>query len=161
MIIFHDPRCLEYSSPGHPERPERIDRAVPLLKERHPNWEWRQPSPATDDQLLRAHSPEHLEGISKALEHFDLDTPFYPNIETHARHSAGAAIEAARPALRGQIAFSLMRPPGHHATGDRAMGFCYLNNIAVAALDALGNGVERVAIWRSEERRVGKECRSR
>jgi len=147
MIIFHDPRCLEYSSPGHPERPERIARAVPLLKECHPNWEWRQPSPATDDQLMRAHSPEHLEGISKALEHFDLDTPLYPNIETHARHSAGAAIEAARSALRGETAFSLMRPPGHHATGDRAMGFCYLNNIAVAALDALGNGVERVAIW--------------
>src|SRR5947208_30216 len=53
MIIFHDPRCLEYSSRGHPERPERIARTVPVLKERHPHWEWRQPSPATDDQLLR------------------------------------------------------------------------------------------------------------
>jgi acetoin utilization deacetylase AcuC-like enzyme len=147
MIIFHDPRCLEYSSPGHPERPERIARTVPLLKERHPRLEWRQPSPATDDQLLCAHSPEHLERISKALEHFDLDTPLYPNIAMYARHSAGAAIEAARLALRGELAFSLMRPPGHHATRDRAMGFCYFNNVAVAALDALQNGIERVAIW--------------
>ncbi|MFL6545089.1 MAG: histone deacetylase family protein [Candidatus Udaeobacter sp.] len=147
MIIFHDPGCLEYSSRGHPERPERIACAVPLLKERHPHWEWRQPFPATDGQLLRAHSPEHLEGISKALEHFDLDTPLYPNIEMHARHSAGAAIEAARSAVRGAPAFSLMRPPGHHATRDRAMGFCYFNNGAVAALDGLRNGIERIAIW--------------
>ena len=147
MIIFHDPRCLEYSSRGHPERPERIACAVPLLKERHPHWEWRQPSAATDDQLLRAHSPEHLEGISKALEHFDVDTPLYPNIKLHARHSAGAAIDTARSAVRGELAFSLMRPPGHHATRDRAMGFCYFNNVAVAALDALENGIERIAIW--------------
>jgi acetoin utilization deacetylase AcuC-like enzyme len=147
MIIFHDPRCLEYSSRGHPERPERIARTVPVLKERHPHWEWRQPSPATDDQLLRAHSAEHLQGISKALEHFDPDTPLYPNIEMHARHSAGAAVEAVRSAVRGAPAFSLMRPPGHHATRGRAMGFCYFNNGAVAALDALENGIERIAIW--------------
>jgi acetoin utilization deacetylase AcuC-like enzyme len=147
MTIFHDPRCLEYSSPGHPERPERIARTAPVLKKRHPDWEWRQPSAATDDQLLRAHSREHLDGVSKAFEHFDPDTPFYPNIAMHARHSAGAAIETTRSALQGEPAFSLMRPPGHHATQNRAMGFCYFNNVAVAALDALQNGIERVAIW--------------
>jgi acetoin utilization deacetylase AcuC-like enzyme len=56
-------------------------------------------------------------------------------------------VEVARAALRRQPAFSLMRPPGHHAMRDRAMGFCYFSNIAVAALDALENGAERVAIW--------------
>jgi acetoin utilization deacetylase AcuC-like enzyme len=164
MTIFYDPTCLEYSSPGHPERPERISRTAPLLKERHREWEWRQPRAATDDELLRAHRPEHLQGVARALEHFDADTPFYPNIESHARLAAGAAIEAARSALRGNPAFSLMRPPGHHATRDRAMGFCYYSNIAVAALDALaatgsndtgppGSAppatakVDRVAIW--------------
>jgi len=147
MTIFHHPRCLEYSSPGHPERPERIARTAPLLRDRHPEWAWRKPTAATGAQLLRAHSREHVEGVANALEHFDLDTPFYPNIEEHARRSAGAAIEATRSALRGENAFSLMRPPGHHATRDRAMGFCYFSNVAVAALDALENGAERIGIW--------------
>ena len=137
MTIFYDPRCLEYSSPGHPEQPDRIARTAPLLKERHPDWEWGKPGLVTDAQLLRAHSREHIERVAKAAHDFDLDTPFYPNIELHARRSAGAAIGATRSVLRGEAAFSLMRPPGHHATRDRAMGFCYFSNVAVAALDAL------------------------
>jgi len=147
MTIFYDPSCLEYSSPGHPERPERIARTVPILKERHADWEWRKPSTATDAQLLRAHSREHINRVVKAQDDFDADTPLYPNIEMHARRSAGATIEATRSALQGEPAFSLMRPPGHHATRDRAMGFCYFSNVAVAALEALENGAKRIAIW--------------
>jgi acetoin utilization deacetylase AcuC-like enzyme len=164
MTIFYDPSCLEYSRSSHPERPQRIARTVPVLKDRHPDWEWREPSLATDSQLLRAHSSEHLNHLSNARDEFDADTPFYPNIELHARRSAGAALDAARSALRGEAAFSLMRPPGHHATRDRAMGFCYFSNIAIAALEMLNlgkdadanqpgssppatRGVERVAIW--------------
>src|SRR5262249_35570371 len=164
MTIFYDPNSLQYLSPGHPERPERIASTVPVLKDRHPDWEWRKPTAATDAQLLRAHSGRHVANVANAVEHFDLDTPFYPNIEVHARRSAGGAIEATRSALRGKAAFSLMRPPGHHATRDRAIGFCYFSNIAVAALDALDVGaiadvglpgspppdtgkIERIAIW--------------
>jgi acetoin utilization deacetylase AcuC-like enzyme len=100
MTIFYDPSCLEYSSAGHPERPERIARTAPVLDDRHPDWEWRKPAAATDAQLLRAHSRELVERVANVLEHFDLDTPFYPNIEVHARRSAGAAIEATRSAHR-------------------------------------------------------------
>src|SRR5436853_6016487 len=147
MRIFYDPHCLEYSSPGHPERPERIARTAPLIKQRHPDWEWRVPEAATDNELLRAHSRQHIERVTSARADFDIDTPSYPNIGMYARHSAGGAIEAARAALRGESVLSLMRPPGHHATPDRAMGFCYFSNIAIAALDALETGAERVAIW--------------
>jgi len=148
VIIFHDPRCAEYSQPGHHERPARIERTVPLLRDRHPKWEWRKPEPASEDALLRAHSPEHLHQIRAAAAlPFDADTPAYPGIYDHAARAAGAAGAVARETLKGNPAFSLMRPPGHHATRDRAMGFCYFSHIAVAALDALENGADRVAIW--------------
>jgi acetoin utilization deacetylase AcuC-like enzyme len=117
------------------------------LQDRHRDWEWRVPRPAKDEELLRAHSREHIERIAHPAGDFDADTPAYPNIYEHALRSAGSGIEAAHAALKGQAAFSLMRPPGHHSTRDRAMGFCYFSNVGVAALDALENGAERVAVW--------------
>jgi acetoin utilization deacetylase AcuC-like enzyme len=147
MIIFHDARCVNYSAPGHPERPQRIRSTIPVLKERHPNWQWPFPVSATNQAILRAHSPEHIQAVEKALFEFDADTPAYPNIYEHAMASAGAATAAARTALDGKLGFALMRPPGHHACRERAMGFCYFNNIVVAALDVLGQGVGRVGIW--------------
>src|SRR5438067_7468199 len=112
MIIFHDPRCLEYSAAGHPERPARISRTGPLLQDRHKNWEWRKPTAASEEQLLRAHSQKHLDLVKNARSDFDVDTPLYENIFEHTLRSAGAAIEVARSARDGNRAFSLMRPPG-------------------------------------------------
>src|SRR5437773_3724516 len=147
MIIFHDPRCVEYSSPGHPEQPARITGSGAVLKDRHPEWEWRESLAADEIALLRAHSPEHLGRIRNALNDFDADTPAHRDIYQHAVRSAGAAINAARTAMRRERVFSLMRPPGHHATRDRAMGFCYLSNIAIAVLEALATGAKRVAVF--------------
>ena len=147
MILFHDPRCAEYSATGHPERPARIVRSAAHLRAAHPDWEWRLPNEATEDALLRAHTAAHIERVRAARHDFDADTPTYENIFAHAARASGAACAVAQASLGGAPAFSLMRPPGHHATRDQAMGFCFCNHIAVAALDALAKGAERVAIW--------------
>ena len=120
---------------------------MPLLRERHPSWDWREPAPAAETSLLLAHSREHIERVKIAAQDFDVDSPAHPGIYEHAARAAGAAVDVAQEVRKGNLAFSLMRPPGHHATRDRAMGFCYFSNVAVAALDALENGAQRVAIW--------------
>jgi len=72
---------------------------------------------------------------------------FFPNIAERARASVGAGLQALKAARGGELAFSLMRPPGHHATRHRAMGFCYLNAVAIATLEALATGAKRVAVY--------------
>jgi acetoin utilization deacetylase AcuC-like enzyme len=147
VIVFHDPRSAEYTTTGHPERPARVVASARHLRAAHPDWAWPQPGEAKEEILLRAHSPEHLERIRTAEHDFDADTPAYRDIFRHAARAAGAACAVAASSLGGERAFSLMRPPGHHATRDQAMGFCYFNQIAVAALDALEHGAMRVGIW--------------
>ncbi len=132
---------------AHPERPARVTASARYLRAAHPDWEWGQAREAAEPVLLRAHTPAHLERIRAAAHDFDADTPAYPDIFAHAARAAGAACAVAMSALGGKSAFSLMRPPGHHATREQAMGFCYFNHIAVAAFDALERGVGRVAIW--------------
>ncbi len=145
MLVLHDPRCADYGRPGHPERPARVVETAKHLRTTFPAWTWRVPTAATDEDVLRAHTAAHLQRLDLA-EDFDGDTAYFPGIADHARRAAGAALQAAEAALAGQPAFALMRPPGHHATADQAMGFCYLNSIAIAAL-AARTRVERVAVW--------------
>ncbi len=147
MIIFHDPRCADYAAPGHPERPGRVTASAAHLKDAQPDWAWRLPDEAAEEMLQRAHPAAHLARIRAAQHDFDADTPAYPEIFAHAARASGSACAVAQESLGGQPAFSLMRPPGHHAMGDQAMGFCFFNHIAVAALEALEHGAERVAIW--------------
>lgn len=146
MLILHDPHCAAYGSSMRPEQPARVTRTVPHLQAAHPGWTWQIPAAATDETLLRGHTPAHLKRLLQPRD-FDADTPFFPDIADHARRAVGAACAAADAALAGTPVFSLMRPPGHHATANQAMGFCYLNQIALAALHAQAKGVARVAIW--------------
>ncbi|MDB6094186.1 MAG: histone deacetylase superfamily [Verrucomicrobia bacterium] len=147
MLLIHDPRCAEYGSSMRPEQPARVIRSAARLRSAHPDWTWRIPAATVaDETLLLAHTPAHLKRLGQKRD-FDADTPYLPNIAEHARQAVAAALEAADSALAGRHAFSLMRPPGHHATSDQAMGFCYLNQIAIAALSARQKGVGRVAIW--------------
>jgi acetoin utilization deacetylase AcuC-like enzyme len=149
MLILHDPRCAEYGDELHPEQPARVLLTAPHLRAARPEWSWRVPAETVDDAtLLLAHEPSLLHRLEEP-EDFDADTPYFPGIGEHARRSVAAALEAAREALqRKSPAFSLMRPPGHHATADTAMGFCYLNQIAIAALAAQrGLGAGKVAVW--------------
>jgi acetoin utilization deacetylase AcuC-like enzyme len=146
MVIITDESCTGYSQAGHPERPQRITGTVELLKRQTElPLTWVTPTRATDEQILRAHAPEILARLT-IPQNFDPDTPFFENISTLARNSAAAALDALQFARDGKNVFSLMRPPGHHATREHSMGFCYLNNIAIAALEAASSG-QRVAVF--------------
>lgn len=160
MLIFHDPQCAGYGSSMRPEQPARVVRTVAHLRATHPDWEFRLPPSAasvTDAALTLVHTPAHLSRLAQPRD-FDADTPFFDDIGDHARRSVSAALAAARHALTHRTpVFSLMRPPGHHATATQAMGFCYLNQIALAAVHAAydfpatatlpGAPARRVAVW--------------
>ncbi|HOD66258.1 MAG TPA: histone deacetylase [candidate division Zixibacteria bacterium] len=139
-LIFH-PTCLTYHLPGHPETPRRVRLAWEHLSRQY---ETVPPEPAGDEDILTVHTPRHLEMV-RTGQFLDWDTPALPFIFDHALLAAGGALTAMRLALDGVAAISLLRPPGHHAGPDSVAGFCYFNNIAIAAARALEQ-VDRVAI---------------
>jgi acetoin utilization deacetylase AcuC-like enzyme len=147
MNIITDERCTTYRAPGHPERPERISRTVEKLKQQSAiKIKWSVPAQIEDSWVLRAHTKDHVARLT-APDDFDVDTPFFPKIDSLARTSVGGAVAAMEFARRNEFALSLLRPPGHHATRNQAMGFCYLNSVAIAVLQALATGVKRVAVY--------------
>jgi acetoin utilization deacetylase AcuC-like enzyme len=147
MKIITDEKCTGYARAGHPERPQRIaDTVEHLNSQTELPLTWVAPTSASDGQILRAHAPEVLARL-KIPRDFDADTPFFENISVYARASVAAALDAMKAARVGESIFSLMRPPGHHATRECSMGFCYLNNIAIAALEAVATGSKRVAVF--------------
>lgn len=147
MKIINDEQCVNYRKAGHPERPVRISRTLERLRgQTELPIEWAKPLPSDETAILRAHSAEMVARLEEPRD-FDGDTPYFPGIGEHARQSAGAALAALAAARAGEKVFSLMRPPGHHATRAESMGFCYLNSAAIAALEALATGAKRVAVY--------------
>jgi acetoin utilization deacetylase AcuC-like enzyme len=145
--IITDERCTGYARTGHPESPRRVAATLARLRDQTElPVTWAAP-PATvaDEILLRAHTPAMLARLAVPRE-FDEDTPYHEHIGQFARASVAAALEALRAAREGEMVFSLMRPPGHHATREQSMGFCYLNNIAITVLEARATGAKRVAV---------------
>jgi acetoin utilization deacetylase AcuC-like enzyme len=152
MVLFTSPRFAEHvPPPGHPERPERAEvfDAVAVHWRAH-GCEVGKPRAAVRDELARVHTDRYLDEIATvAGRAVMLDPDTFTSQATHeiARLAAGAAIDAARHAVRtGEPALAMVRPPGHHAEPDRAMGFCILNNVAVAAGALRSDGLSRVAI---------------
>lgn len=145
MTILHDPLCADYGSAMRPEQPARVTRSSAHLQEAHPEWNWAVPAAATEADARLAHTAELVARIGHGPD-IDADTPHFPGIREHALRSVGSALEGTRRARAGEKVFSLMRPPGHHATRGQAMGFCYLNQIAIAARQAVDDGL-RVAVW--------------
>jgi len=145
MKVFFSKECLNYNQPGHPESPERVEGTYRHLIGL--GYEFLDPEPCEEDDILLAHSPELLERV-KGGNFFDFDTPAYPGIFDIAMLSAGSAVCAMRYTVENrEKTFSLMRPPGHHATRNNLGGFCYFNNIAIASLKALSfEGVKKIAV---------------
>lgn len=134
MRVVFSPRCLEFRSPGHPESPERVKRAHELLTQK--GYEFTEPPPCTEEDLLRVHTRELIESVQEN-SFYDFDCPNIPHIYEYAILSAGGALSALQISTSEGKSFSLMRPPGHHASTSRLGGFCYFNNIAVAVTKAL------------------------
>jgi acetoin utilization deacetylase AcuC-like enzyme len=151
------PHCrLHRMGEDHPERPARLDAIEDELHSRglHDLLLHCEAPRATVEQLLRVHPLEYVEDLSnrspaEGLAHVDPDTWMCPDTFEAALRAAGANVLATDMVLRGDVlrAFCNVRPPGHHAERSTAMGFCFFNNVAVAARHALEHhGLERVAI---------------
>jgi acetoin utilization deacetylase AcuC-like enzyme len=152
MLLITSPRFEEHVTPaGHPERLERahvFDAVASRWAEK--GGDIVAPRLATDVELRRVHDGAYLDRIAAtAGRAVMLDADTFTSPETHeiALLAAGAAVQASEHALAHRSpAFALVRPPGHHAETNRAMGFCLFNNIAVAAAAALDAGLQRVAV---------------
>ncbi len=147
-VLFYDSRFLEHvSSPLHVERPERLQAITDRLRKEGFLQDVRQPAPATMEELERVHRPTFLEYFRNLKEGFlDPETRVHPETWDIAVLAAGAVAQATRASVEAsKPALALVRPPGHHAGPDYGGGFCYLNNVAVAAADQVAQG-RRVAI---------------
>lgn len=156
LRLYTHPACMQHDpGPGHAERPARLRAVLQALdQDRYAALDRVEAPLATRQQLLRVHTHAHVERILASApaigqHRLDEDTLMSPGSVEAALRAAGANVAAVDAVMSdaGGRAFCAVRPPGHHATRDQAMGFCLFNNVAVAAAHALAaHGLKRVAI---------------
>ncbi|MBL8062211.1 MAG: histone deacetylase [Anaerolineales bacterium] len=149
IYTFVPSRHHEY--PDHPERPGRLEFLEPQLA----SFEVEQvePLPATVEEIARVHPAQMIKTIEEVCRQGTGVIDYAPTFVTETSYAdallaAGGVLTCARAVMNGDAknAFAIVRPPGHHAEPDRAMGFCIFSNIAIAAQDALARGMERVMV---------------
>lgn len=150
--LVDDDLFLEHAAPsGHPEREDRLRAVRRGISHSGVPFERQDPVDATRDQLLRVHSEgqiDFLQSIAGNAGHIDADTYYSPDTWAANLRASGGVVRLVQGLVEGQIdyGFAATRPPGHHATRDRSMGFCLVNHAAVAAAEAKQLGVERILI---------------
>jgi acetoin utilization deacetylase AcuC-like enzyme len=154
LLVVDDPSFDEHRAVGeHPERPERLyaaRRAVEQVASRATTLAVPARA-ATDDELALVHTPAYIEQLGQSAGkrgYLDEDTYLAPASATVSRRAAGGAVDLVNALMDGRAArgVALLRPPGHHARPSGAMGFCLLNNVAIAARHARRRGAGRVLI---------------
>ncbi len=152
-VVWHPSSFEHQPGTNHPESPERLTATLAELRDDSLTdiVEWSEAKPAPTAAIAAVHSSDHVAALialaAKGGGALDADTNMSEGSWVAALHAAGAALRVAELAMSGQPAFAAARPPGHHATAVRAMGFCLLNNVAIAARHALDKlGAERVLI---------------
>ena len=155
--LYTHASCLGHDTgPGHPERIQRLVAILRLLDDPlYAALDRRDAPEATLDQLARIHTRAYIDEVFAAIPavgqgELDGDTVLSPGSGAAALHAAGAVTAAVGAVLKGELtnAFCAVRPPGHHAERDLAMGFCIFNNVSVGAAEALDAfGLDRVAIF--------------
>ncbi|MBK1735278.1 acetoin utilization protein [Halorhodospira abdelmalekii] len=154
-LVTH-PACLEHDTgAGHPESAARLRAILSALETSTFEYLLREEAPcATPEQLEGAHDPDYVRAILESVpetgcRHIDSDTLLSPGTGEAALRAAGGVCHAVDGVLQDQAhrAFCAVRPPGHHAESDRAMGFCFFNNVAVGAAHAsMHYGLRRIAM---------------
>jgi len=155
-ILYTHPACLEHDAGrGHPERPARLEAVLAALDDAaFADLERRQAPRAEREQIARVHPRAYVDRTLEAIPSngyygIDMDTVVSPGSGEAALRAAGALCAAVDAVMAGEAgnAFCAVRPPGHHAEPQRAMGFCLFNNVAIGAAQARAvHGLKRVAV---------------
>ncbi len=152
--VYTHAACLDHDTgAGHAEHPGRLRAVLDALQASALPLDWQDAPLAAREHLLRVHHPALVDRVLSGpagsdIEWLDPDTALSPGSPEAALRAAGATVAAIDWVMAGddRRAFCAVRPPGHHAEPNEAMGFCLFDNIAIAAAHALANGIERIAI---------------